>query len=421
MSTRVRRGVWLGRCWRQNAERAQLALVQRDLELAHALVIAEARRRFQESDRGVADPTGMTEYLIGEGRWNDYIVRIYRHDGLGHQPEPLRAVLLALAILTLGQALAGCGPAPLAAPGALPRLHLAMPALAPPPSSRPAMPATEPPRAHDERASWCEPLDPPLCRSSSDCDAGQRCVSPWWAATHEAKVCARPWPTRAEQRWQAERLRVVVDHVCDRSRGCDPNDLHAYLRTLVGRESSWRAWKRHRLGPDIEANADAWIKHRQKFATNPASANADRWMTGLGYYAQIPALWLPRWDADAPPETLCGEVESTEAHLRGARDQVRKIRRGVDCDRDGEREFFGTACEPDAGGCSPSWYDVSRANSGSLCPGDLEHRQRFETRARSLGLDPWAPVVPAQLGAAIPLEQQDEIAAQLRERMDALD
>ena len=330
----------------------------------------------------------------------------------------IRAVILTLLVLLLGQVLAGCDPTPRVGPLAiqLPRLEIGHLALArvEPPAPTPAR------QRHDERTSWCEPLDPPMCRSSSDCSAGDRCVSPWWAASHEAKVCVRSMPTKAEQRLRASRLRVMVDYVCTSSVGCDPHDLHAYLRTLAGRESSWRAWKRHRLGPDIEAAARAWAKHRETFAANPARHNADRWMTGLGYYGQQPALWLPRWDADAPPETLCGEVESTEAHLRGARDQVRKIRRGVDCDGDGEREFFGTACLPDAGGCSPSWYDASRANSGSLCPGNLEHRQRFEMRARSLGLDPWAPITAAQLGVAIPRERQDEIAADLRAAMDRL-
>jgi hypothetical protein len=326
----------------------------------------------------------------------------------------LLAVGATLLALVLGQTLAGCEaarPAPLAL--RLPRVELPAMQLEHPPAAI----QREAPRARDERASWCEPLDPPLCREQADCSAGERCVPPWWASTTEAKVCARSMPGRVERRWRADRLRVVVDHVCTRARGCEPTDLHAYLRTLVSRESSFRPWKRHRLNPDLEANADAWAKHRERFANNPASANADRWLTGLGYYGQIPALWLPRWDADAPPETLCGEVESTEVHLRAARDQVRKIARGVDCDRDGERDYFGSACSPDAGGCSPSWYDASRANSGSLCPGDREHRRRFEARAREAGLDPWAPITAADLGVEIPRDRQDAIAADLRDAM----
>ena len=182
---------------------------------------------------------------------------------------------------------------------------------------------------------------------------------------------------------------------------------------LALRESTWRPWKRSRLAPDLRANQIAWAKHRERFAANPARSDPDRWSTGLGYYSQIPALWLPRWDASAPPETLCGEVESTEAHLRAARDQIRKIASGsITCN--GE-PFTGTARD---GG--PSWYDASRVNSGSLCPGSDDERLTFESRAEKVGLDPWAPIAVAQLGVEIPREDQDRAAAELRARMESV-
>lgn len=329
----------------------------------------------------------------------------------------LRIVLAALAGLVVAQALAGCdSPQPSALGLRLPSLdvHVAMPDVE---VAEPIVEVTEP--AHDLRAGWCEPLDPPFCRQQADCDAREQCVRPWWAETDESKVCNRRWPTLAEKRWRSDRMRVFVDRVCRRGNGCEPNDLHAYLRLLTGRESSWRLWKRHRLGPDRDAAAEAWAERKSEFADNPAADNPDRWSTGLGPLAQNPALWLPRWDPMAPPEVLCGEVEPFEAHLRAARDQVRKIRRGVDCDDDGEREFFGTAC--DADGCSPSWYDASRTNSGSPCPGDADHQRRFVARAADVGLDPWGAVTTADLGASIPRAEQDEVATELRERMDALD
>jgi hypothetical protein len=331
----------------------------------------------------------------------------------------LRLAFVALILLAASQALAGCGSSPAATEIglALPHLDigLALPKL-PEPAPTIAVPA------HDERASWCEPLDPPFCRVDSDCSAESKCVRPWWAETDESKVCSRGIPSRDERRWRADRLRVYVDHVCARSAGCDPNDLHAYLRVLVLRESTWRPWVRTKLGPDLEANALAWSRHRHKFVDNPAAKDPDRWVTGLGYYSQIPALWLPRWDASAPPEVLCGEVESTEVHLRAARIQVAKIWRGVDCDGDHGPDFWGTACGADRPPheCSPSWYDASRTNSGSLCPGDAAHRRRFAARASSLGLDPWAPIEVADLGQSIPRDQQDAVAAELREAMSRI-
>jgi hypothetical protein len=329
----------------------------------------------------------------------------------------LRLALAALLLIAASQAFAGCGSSRAATELglALPNLDIAIPK---PPEPAPTL--TVP--THDERASWCEPLDPPFCRVAADCSAESKCVRPWWAETDESKVCSRGIPDRDERRWRAERLRVYVDHVCSRSTGCEPNDLHAYLRALVLRESTWRPWVRARLEPDLEANAIAWSKYRHKFAGNPAAKDPDRWITGLGYYSQIPALWLPRWDVSAPPEVLCGEVESTEVHLRAARAQVAKIWRGVDCDGDHGPDFWGTSCgdgRPPSE-CSPSWYDASRTNSGSLCPGDADHRQRFAARASSLGLDPWAPIEVGDLGQSIPRDRQDEIAAELREAMDQI-
>ena len=308
------------------------------------------------------------------------------------------AILGALALLYL----AGCSPAPipLAIAASEPVAVLA-PAWVAPAEVRRAAPV-------DPRSGWCEPLDPAICERDSDCP-GTRCSAAWWMPG--AKVCARPMPDRDERAWRVARLRVFVDARC--SGACQPEELHRYLRVLALRESTYRPWKRSRLAPDLEANRVAWAKHRERFAANLASSDPDRWSTGLGYYAQIPALWLPRWGASAPPETLCGEVESTEAHLRAARDQIRKIASGsIACD--GE-PFTGTARD---GG--PSWYDASRANSGSLCPGSADDRRSYERRAEDAGFDPWVSIAVEQLGVEIPREGQDRVAAELRARMESV-
>lgn len=334
------------------------------------------------------------------------------------------AMLLAI---VFAQACAGCVPAPAVAHVELE--HDDPPAL---------FPAWRSPDANvvaptfDSRATWCEPIDPVFCSTNADCNAGERCVSPWWIEGQDAKVCARPFPNRAEKRWRSARLRVFVDHVCRRSDGCEPNDLHAYLRLMAMRESSMRPAKRHRLNPDLEASARAWSKHRDAFADNPAAHDPDRWSTGLGYYGQNPAIWLPRWDASAPPETLCGEVEASEAHLRAARDQVDRIHGGVDCDADGSPDFWGTSCGMDGylswdrgvdrlpSECDLSWYDISRVNSGTACPGSRAGMLDFEARAARVGLDPWAPVRSEDLGVAISRAGQDQAAAGLRRAMDAV-
>jgi hypothetical protein len=328
----------------------------------------------------------------------------------------------AIAVLIASRFLAGCGAPETATMGLgaprLPDVDLGMFVASPP--NEELEPAVQ---ARDPRANWCEPLDQPFCTSQRDCSDGAECVRPWWAAVGtETKVCARQLPDRDERRWRADRLRVVVDHLCKRSDGCEPNDLHAYLRVLALRESTWRPWKRHRLNPDLEAAASAWKQLRETFAGNPAARDPDRWGSGVGLFGMNPARWLPRWDPMAPPETLCGEVEATEVHLRAARDQVRKIAGGVDCNGDGEPDYWGSSIATSSPGTRsrPSWYDVSRVNSGSLCPGSAVHRDAFEDRARAVGLDPWAPVTQRSLGRAIPVETQDDIAAALRVEMDAL-
>lgn len=327
----------------------------------------------------------------------------------------LRLSLAALSLLALSQMLAGCSSPD---PGALGlSVHQApdfgsFTLLESKPDPEPTIAEVSGP---DPRSLWCEPLDQPFCTEQRDCMDGTRCVTPWWAVTGTtAKVCARPMPDRAERRWRADRLRVMVDRQCSRSSGCEPNSLHAYLRILALRESTWRPWKRHRLDPDLDAARSAWSKHADKFAGNQAAANPERFSAGIGMYGMIPALWLPRWDPMAPPEVLCGEVEATEAHLRAARDHVRKVARGVDCDGDGEADYWGSAEN------HPSWYDVSRTNSGKLCPGSRAHQDAFEARARRVGLDPWAPVGVRMLATPIEVDGQDAYADSIRTAMDEL-
>jgi hypothetical protein len=276
------------------------------------------------------------------------------------------------------------------------------------PSPRPAAPpATTRP---DERVRWCEPLDQPWCETSSDCPGRQRCVTPWWSSAEGAKVCALPYPTRGERKVVRDQLRVVADDLCSGS--CSASDLHRFVATLALRESSYRPDKRHRLSRDIEGALEAWREQASTYAGNPAYPNSDRWTTGLGLFGQNPALWLRRWDPMAPPETLCGVVESTVALLRRAREHVTTLeRRGLICE--GKR-YHGSACTN--GHCRPSWYDASLVNSAKQCP-TPESLARFADRAHGQGLDPLAPISAASLGHPTPTEGQDAWAAELRTKM----
>lgn len=336
------------------------------------------------------------------------------------EPPALRLVFVLLLAIAVAQALAGCRADPIPLSVDLPA-HVEPRSIAAVAVVRPVEPLRIAPVDH--RSTWCEPIDLTPCSSTADCSANSTCVSAWW--DDGERVCARREPELAERSWREDRLRVVVDHVCPSptfpgndtdDQSCDSVALLRYVITIASRETSMRPDKRARSRADRAANRRAWIKHRDAFASNPAATDPERWSTGLGYFAQNPSLWLPRWSVDAPPEVLCGEVEATEVHLRAARDQVRKIEHGVQCD--GET-YFGSAC--DDHGCRPSWYDASRANSGKVCPGDAAHRERFETRARRHGLDPWAPITTESLGREIPSDRQDQIAAMLRGRMEAVD
>lgn len=277
-----------------------------------------------------------------------------------------------------------------------------------------AEPLPSPPPEDPRR--WCEPVDPPPCRTSADCspasDGTPRvCIREWWVEGSAEHVCTTGYPNRRVQAWRADRLRVIVDAVCERNDGCDPEALHDYLAVLVLRESTWRPYKVHRLNGDVRANARAWERVAETYKDSPAYDEPWRWQVGRGYYGQNAAYLLEQWDATAVPEVLCGEVEATLVHLRTARDRWRRLNDGVTCDG---AEHHGTAS-----GGRPSWYDISLVNSGSsACPGSASIRAGFERRAESRGLDPYGPVSLRMLGLDVPRAEQDAFAATLRAEMD---
>lgn len=286
------------------------------------------------------------------------------------------------------------------------------------------VPLTSPPEPAPfvSREGWCEPIEAPLCSPGSECtpmpDGTPRvCVLERWVEHSNNHVCIAKVPNKNVKQWRADRLRVFVDEVCKRSRGCSPAKLHDYLLVLVDRETSRRPYKVHRLQGDVQASSRAWAKLSSTYVNSPAYDEPWRWSVGLGYFGQNPAYLLAKWDATAEPETLCGEVESAVVHLRVARKRWHQLESGVVCD---DAEHHGTAANGRV-----SWYDVSLSNSGSdPCPGTDGHRLKirrmFERATRARGLDPYESISLRMLGDDVDPSEQNEFAERVRARMDEL-
>ena len=296
----------------------------------------------------------------------------------------------------------------------------------------------------DPYANWpqrCEPLDKArLCETSKDCrdvyhPSGKplKCVTRWRS---EVRVCSPGWSDRTERKWRRERLRTLVhsQYFATTQEGWKggqarqrANKLSDFLWLVYKRETTARPWKRHRLDGDVKVARTDWFRQAERYgwsakqlkkgvvqmmpctdcktAPSPHYQNANRWAFGLGPYGQIASLWVATWDTQAPPEILCGEVESTETYLRGARRVWRKLRGGIQCN--------GNLYQPDV-----TWEVLHRGVAGGkLCPG--KQSEKFRRRADRLGLDPDQKVTLSMLGEPINREQQNEVAIQLYALMDA--
>ena len=312
-------------------------------------------------------------------------------------------------------------------------------------------------------AGWklrCEP-EVALCRTNKDCDVVHhpaakplRCIKPWWSKQDEkgnwTKVCSPGWSNRAERQWRRDRLRrFVMFAYFDEIGNCIPdsrtlreqpwecqrerrkgNRLTKFLWTVYHRETTGRPWKRHRLNGDIRLARDAWMSSGDRYGHtevkevvqwrdrkgklrkgkhtialkftnegNPYYRQRWRWNYGLGPYGQNAAFWVAAWDPMAPPEILCGEVESTESYLRGARRSWRKLRGGIKC---GDKLY-----RPQV-----TWEILHRAIAGGkLCPA-RSPSEGFRRRARKKGLDPDQVVTLAMLGRPIDRETQTQDATE---------
>lgn len=332
------------------------------------------------------------------------------------------------------------------------------------------VPATLPvPVKIDPYAGWekrCEP-EISLCRTDRDCNdvyhpSGKplHCVQPYWSKPNDdgvwTKVCSPGWSNRIERQWRKDRLRTFVSLAYfDESAQCEQErplaeqpwacqrearkaeTLTRFLWTVYARETTGRPWKRHRLNGDLRANRSTWkhkarryghhvhyekyyVRENGKLVQRDRAAGIDfsrtgnrhyrqrwRWQYGLGPYGQNAALWVASWDPMAPPEILCGEVESTESYLRGARRVWRKLRGGISC---GGEKYQPTI----------TWEILHRGVAGGkLCPARTPS-EGFRRRSRRWGLDPDQVVTLAMLGDPIDRETQREKALEYAAFLDVV-
>ena len=359
-------------------------------------------------------------------------------------------------------------PKPLLAPGdvdakgeAAPSpLHSGPPDL---PTATAAPPPAPEPLAPDPYAdwqTWCEPQWAEVaCETTADCESVDHpsprsltCMTPYWARKFEGKpkFCVAGYARPGELAYEKEWLSTFLQEQYFEQKHCefdgrpiheeswrcqqDPKRhaavaLHRYLWMVMMRESSARPWKRHSLAADEKANKSTWATRSKKYGWDVDTSEGDgritmsrvsndsnkyygsrrRWM-GLGYFGQNSPLWVHRWSVDAPPEILCRRVESVETYLRKARSVLRKWESGVRCN--GTKHV----------NAEPTWADVHRAvSSGKMCPSSsgTSATANLTKRAGQVGLDINHRVTRASFGTPIPIEGQNERAAELRGLVNA--
>ncbi len=368
-------------------------------------------------------------------------------------------VALVLVVVVYALSVANAPPEPLDTPAevSVPAVREAK-APAPQAASQAAQVADPPepepvaPDVYAGHQGWCAPIYRSFCDEKVECPddpfhpGKMRCVHPYWMQDPNTNVCAVNYPKRSERIWRKDRLEFVVDDRCDG--GCDRRALTAMLSLEALKESTWRPWIRHRLNPDHEANQRAHMTHAERYGHavkqvdrmvprgnrevkrtydvlsyqddgNPHYREPERWQYGLGLFGMNAAGFTFEWDDMAPPEVLCLEPVAVEAWLRRARRSHRKLVSGIDCDRDGVREFHGTGARDGVQVGAPSWWDLHNAvNVGTLCPTSEERRRKFAARAERVDLDPMAPVAYEDLGIPVDDDSQNTWAGALLEQME---
>lgn len=308
--------------------------------------------------------------------------------------------------------------------------------------------------------NWCEPFDyERVCQTADDCRGiahparrDLRCVHPWYAKENpDYRVCAPGYAGKLERIWRFNRLREIVrQQYFDETKHCklDGRPLHEehwrcqqaaiqgdrlarFLWIGYRRETTGRPWKRHRLESDVRAAKTTWYEQAVEYGwsvavdkagevasikpatehPNPHYTERHRWHFGLGPIGQNAALWVDDWDRQAPPEVLCRAVPAFEAYLRKARETLKVLRAGIRCSGQRYRET------------RPTWATIHRAlNLGSICPPSTDrHRaglERFRTAAAAQDIDPDREIGIPDLGAPIPVDGQNDRAAEIEEAVE---
>lgn len=353
-------------------------------------------------------------------------------------------------------------------------------------------PVSEPVDFYAGHTQWCEWVRPNKCGRAREknystkrmewVDYGAcgtdhrgvklRCVRPYWAKSDEAKLCVSPFPPPAEQAWRRQRLRFIVgrffglegewwkrvstDHDAVRAQR-----LYRFFRVIAGRESSYRPWKAHNLGPDVEGAGAAYYRAEKqgtysdnehfagyRLLAGPGTREGEmdfefvenyktyqeardreaeilarnaRWVTfvqkneerwkSFGYAGQTTAGFVAEVDPTAPPEVLCLEAFSFGAYMNRVQTFWAKLPRDYDCkDAHGhayEREKLQLGEQAKDGVRETrrdrTWHVLHRgASGGSGCPRDsadwLQTHKGFARRARSKGLNPDQKVTRKMLG-----------------------
>ncbi len=324
--------------------------------------------------------------------------------------------------------------------------------------------------------SWCENPDKQMCECSAkdpivckepkeQCGPdrtgmSQQCVRPRWSRNEGSWIymCSQRWLNRREQKEQYKSLSIIVDSVCKepswaqelrswgkenrmgedpgklcwRLRGgsealseclgghfCQPDKLTRFLALVASRESSWNHTTTHELNFDLEANRASYGKAKKRgwYADNEHFYAAYRWGRGYGWFGQNASLSVFDWDPKAPPEILCRRPESTEIYLRKARRSFKKLWSRY---RDDVERVYTLSDGKEVRVKGVTWYDVHRAvSTGKLDPeGIIPTKKGFLVRAKARKIDPFETVMFKMLGEEIPKDRQNEIADEIRQRID---
>lgn len=324
-----------------------------------------------------------------------------------------------------------------------------------------------------DHEQWCEALHKTSCecpgRDKMHCKEPkvacpadrtgrtQLCSRPYWSRREGsfAYHCAPPWLNRTQQKKQRVSQAIIIENLCHppgwwselqrnhpdhdpdkqcwRLKGgskalracrehhyCNPVKLAKLTALVAARESTWDNETTHESNFDVEANQNAYYKAKKRgwYEGSPHFYDVQRWQQGYGWYGMNAALHTYIWDKHAPPEVLCRQVESTEVYLRKARGSFKKLwSRYKD---DVERTYkLADGTEVQVKGVT--WYDIHRAaSSGKLDPQEvIPVKKGFVYRARSkkIKLDPFETVMWEMLGEAIPRDQQNQIAEDIRQEI----